>query len=135
MPKLILADLGLREGRSPRYAQGKYANSWKFKLLIRSRAVMFTALALAGACMYVQATSAAGKNHKPEETAADFIAQFYGVTPDQVNVTIVNQQENVATALTKVPGQATCTLELALTPFSAAHYDWLVSGLACDEPQ
>lgn len=103
--------------------------------MTRSRAVAFTLLALGGAVLSAQVTAAAEKKHKPEETAADFIAQFYSVKPDQVDVTILKQDATVATAITKAPGQPSCSLELALAPHSAANYDWLVGGIACDKVQ
>lgn len=103
--------------------------------MTRSRTVAFTVVALVGALLSAQASAATEKKHKPEETAADFIAQFYSVKPAQVNVTILKQDANVATAITTAPGQPTCSLELALAPYSAAHYDWLVGGIACDKAQ
>lgn len=101
----------------------------------RSRAIAFTVIALGGAVLSAQVTAAAEKKHKPEETAADLIAQFYSVKPDQVDVTILKQDANVATAITNSPGQPTCSLELALVSHSAANYDWLVGGISCDKVQ
>lgn len=101
-------------------------------MLTGSRVVLFM-LVLGSASLSAQENPEPEKKTEPEQSAADFIAQFYGVKPEQVDVTILKRVRTSATAVTKVPGQPTCSLELAPAPESNAKYGWLIGGLACDK--
>ncbi|WP_122433204.1 hypothetical protein [Pseudomonas viridiflava] len=91
--------------------------------------VLFTALLIATA----QAAHAQAPNEStPASTAASFASQFYGVDASVVDVTITKQDLYTATATTKAPGQAVCSLELAVVP-DGANTNWALGSWACDK--
>ena len=80
-----------------------------------------------------QAAHAQAPNEStPASTAASFASQFYGVDASVVDVTITKQDLYTATATTKAPGQAACSLELAVVP-DGANTNWALGSWACDK--
>lgn len=67
----------------------------------------------------------------PEKTAAHFIAAYFNVKPEQVNVTITKREKLSATATTSGAGLPNCTLDMAPAPTAHPQYGWLIGGLAC----
>lgn len=102
-------------------------------MISSSKALLFCAVALICASAKATEAPAPEKKTEPEQSAADFIAQFYGVKPEQVSVTLLKRDKNSASAVTKAPGQPDCSLDLAPAPESNAKYGWLIGGLACDK--
>lgn len=104
-------------------------------MIASSRALLFCAVALFCASATASEAPAPEKKNDPEQSAADFIAQFYRVKPEQVSVTILKRDKNSASAVTTAPGQPACSLDLAPAPESNAKYGWLIGGLACDKSE
>lgn len=102
-------------------------------MLTATRALLFCTAATFCAGAAASEPSAPEKKTDPEQSASGFIAQFYGVKPEQVSVTIIKRDKMSATAVTKVSGQPTCSLDLVPAPASNAKYGWLIGGLACDK--
>lgn len=99
-----------------------------------NQATMFAGAAIY--CIAASATNASepSKSPGPELAAASFVAQVYGVKPEQVSVTILNRDKNTATAVTNSSGQPTCSLDLTASPESGGASGWLLGGIVCDTP-
>ena len=99
---------------------------------MKSTFVLATSLLLA--CTAQAAEQEKPKETGPAPTAAHFMAQFYNVKPAEVGVTIIKRDAHTATAVTKVEGQRTCSLELAEAgTYVRTEFGWLVGGLSCDK--
>lgn len=85
------------------------------------------------AAMLTTPAFAQANQQSPEKTAAHFIGAFYNVKPDQVAVTILKRDKLSASAVTKVEGQPSCTLDMVPAPEAHAKHGWLIGGLACDK--
>lgn len=73
------------------------------------------------------------KKLAPDQSAANFIAQFYQVKPDQIAAKVLSRGKNTATVLTSATGQPDCVLEMVPAPDSNASYSWLIGGFTCDK--
>lgn len=70
----------------------------------------------------------------PADTAANFMGQLYGVKPAEVEVTIIERDRWLASAVTTSPGHPTCTLDMAqASEHVDAKHGWLIGGIACDK--
>lgn len=88
---------------------------------------------LAGAIFSSVALAQDYSKDGPEEAAARFMAAFYNVKPEQVSVTMLEQDKRSASASTQVEGQPVCTLDMAPAPQPQAKYGWLIGGMSCDK--
>lgn len=93
----------------------------------------FAVCTLAGALFSSAAFAQDYPEGSPEQAAARFMAAFYSVKPEQVTVTMLEQDGRSASASTQVEGQPVCTLDMAPAPQPQAKYGWLIGGMSCDK--
>lgn len=91
--------------------------------------VLFTlaALTLLAGCESADETG-------PVPLAKHFMAEFYSVKPDSVNVSVKPLDEKTQlTAVLAQVGQHACMMKMSPAPIgSSARFGWLVSSMQCD---
>lgn len=97
------------------------------------RAFLLCVAVLGCASVSAQGLQQPEKKLAPDQSAANFIAQFYHVTPDQITAKVLSRGKNAATVLTSATGQPDCVLEMVPAPDSNASYSWLIGGFTCDK--
>jgi hypothetical protein len=84
------------------------------------------------------AASAATSTSRPDQdaatAAAGFIAQFYSVAPDKVDVVVNEINGDSAVVTTHAAGKGDCKLQMIQVPNTKGGADWLFGGdLSCGE--
>ncbi len=68
----------------------------------------------------------------PVPLAKHFMAEFYGVNPDAVNVKTIAEKPGITAVLAQVAEHA-CRMEMSPAPTGvSARFGWLVSSMQCD---
>lgn len=98
-----------------------------------NRATLLCMLLLGCASVSAQGIQQPEKKLAPDQSAADFIAQFYQVKPDQVTAKVLSHGKNAATVVTSATGQPDCVLEMVPAPESTPSDSWLIGGFTCDK--
>lgn len=103
---------------------------------IKDAPLKITAIAAAFLGCLTIATAHAADNPEapPEAAAASFVATFFHVKPEAVNVSIIKREGFYASAITMIDGEPTCTLDMAQAPSNLnVKLGWLVGGFVCDQ--
>lgn len=77
-------------------------------------------------------TKAAQQTHEPSDVASHFMAQFYGVAPETISATVLEQDGQVATVDAAAETGKVCSFEVVKAPQGvAARYGWLIGSIEC----